>query len=62
MKARAAIVSASALFALTAVAAPASAAPTGLGLQSFPATCEGQPVTITTTNGGGAGFCADGQH
>ena len=62
MKARAAIVSACALFASTAVAIPASAAPPGSGLESFPATCDGQPFTVTTTSGGGAGFWLDGQH
>lgn len=64
MKVRAAIVSACALFASTAVAVPASAAPPGSGLVNFPATCDGQPepVTVTSTNGGGAGFWLDGQH
>ncbi len=62
MKARAAIVSACALFGLTALALPASAAPTGLGLVSFEGTCYGQPVTVTTTNGGGAGFWLNGAH
>jgi hypothetical protein len=60
MKARAAIVCSSALFALTAVAIPASAAPPGQGLETFPATCDGQPVTVTT--GGGAGFWLNGEH
>jgi hypothetical protein len=29
-------------------------------LVTFPATCDGQPVTVTTTSG--AGFWLDGQH
>jgi hypothetical protein len=62
MRVRAAIVSACALFASTAVAVPASAAPPGSGLESFPATCDDQPVTVTTTSGGGAGFWLDGEH
>jgi hypothetical protein len=60
MKIRAAIVSLSALFALTALATPASAAPPGVGLDTFPGTCNGQPVTVTT--GGGAGFWLGDQH
>jgi hypothetical protein len=60
MKVRAAIVSISALFGLTALATPASAAPPGVGLESFPATCNGQSFTVTT--GSGAGFWLDDQH
>jgi hypothetical protein len=60
MKIRAAIVSFSALFGLTALATPASAAPPGVGLESFPATCNGQSFTVTT--GGGAGFWLNDQH
>jgi hypothetical protein len=60
MKKRAAIVCLSALFGLTALATPASAAPPGVGLQTFPATCNGEPVTVTT--GGGAGFWLGDQH
>ena len=60
MKIRAAIVSASALFGLTVLATPAYAAPPGVGLQTFPATCNGGSVTVTT--GGGAGFWLDDQH
>jgi hypothetical protein len=60
MKVRAAIVSISALFGLTALATPASAAPPGGGLESFPATCNSQSFTVTT--GAGAGFWLDDQH
>jgi hypothetical protein len=60
MKIRAAIVFFSALFGVTALATPASAAPPGGGLETFPATCNGQPVTVTT--GGGAGFWLNDQH
>ena len=60
MKIRAAIVTLSALFGLTALATPASAAPPGVGLDSFPATCGGELVTVTT--GGGAGFWLGDQH
>ena len=62
MKIRAAIVSFSALFGVTALATPASAAPPGVGLDTFPATCNGQPVIVTTGNGGGAGFWLNDQH
>jgi hypothetical protein len=40
-------------------AVPAGAEPNGKGLDSFPATCDGQPTTITT--GGGASFYVEGQ-
>jgi hypothetical protein len=60
MKARAAIVPSAAALALTAVAIPAYAALPGVGLDTFPATCSGQPVTVTT--GGGAAFWLNGQH
>jgi hypothetical protein len=41
------------------LAGPAAAAPPGAGLQSFPATCDGQPVTVTVGGqGGGAGVAA----
>jgi hypothetical protein len=60
MKARAAIISSSALLGLTAFAAPAAAAPPGAGLDTFTATCGGVPVTVTT--GGGASFWLGDQH
>ena len=62
MKIRAAVISFSALFGLTALATPASAAPPGAGLDTFPATCNGLPVTVTTGSGGGAGFWLGDQH
>jgi hypothetical protein len=61
-KARLAIVSSSALLGLAAFASPAAAAPPGSGLGSFPATCDGQEVTVTTGNGSGASFWLDDQH
>jgi hypothetical protein len=60
MKARAAIVSSAALLAIPTFVMPAAAQPPGAGLESFPATCDGEPVTVTT--GGGAGFWLNGQH
>jgi hypothetical protein len=60
-KARLAIVSSSALLGLAAFASPAAAAPPGAGLDSFPATCDGQEVTVTT-GGGGASFWLGDQH
>src|SRR4029453_10638837 len=56
MKRKVAIVSSSVLLGLTAFAAPAAAAPPGAGLDTFPATCGGLPVTGTSNNGGGASF------
>jgi hypothetical protein len=62
MKRKVAIVSTTALLGLTAFAAPAAAAPPGAGLDTFPATCDGQPVTVTSNNGGGASFWLGDQH
>jgi hypothetical protein len=60
MKARVAIVSSSALLGLTVFAAPAAAAPPGLS--TFPATCDGQAVTVTGGTGNGASFWLGDQH
>jgi hypothetical protein len=57
MKARPLIVSSFALLALTGLAAPAAAVPSR---NVFPATCDGEEVTVTET--GGASFWLDGQH
>jgi hypothetical protein len=62
MKQKVAIVSSSALLGLAAFASPAAAAPLGAGLVTFPATCGGSAVTVTTTSGGGAGFWLGDQH
>jgi hypothetical protein len=51
-----------ALLRLAALANPAAAAPPGAGLDTFPATCGGQPVTVTTGSGGGASFWLGDQH
>jgi hypothetical protein len=61
MKARAAIVSSAALLAIPTFALPATAQPPGVGLETFSATCDGQPVTVTL-GGQGASFWLDGQH
>lgn len=45
--------------AMLIAAVPAGAEPNGKGLDSFPATCDGQSTTITT--GGGASFYVEGQ-
>ena len=62
MKARLAIVSSSALLGLAAFAGPAAAAPPGEGFDTFPATCDGHPVTVTAANGSGASFWLGDQH
>ena len=61
MKARAAIITSSALLGLTAFAAPAAAAPPGAGLDTFQATCGGLGV-VTVTTGRGASFWLGDQH
>jgi len=61
MKARAAIISSSALLGLAAFASPAVAAPPGAGLDTFTATCEG-PGDVTVTSSRGASSWVGDQH
>jgi hypothetical protein len=62
VKTRVAIVSLTGLLGWAALAGPAAAAPLGAGLTTFPATCNGVGVTVTTGGGGGAGFWLGDQH
>ena len=60
MKQKVAFIASSAVLGLAAFASPAAAAPPGL--DTFPATCSGQPVTVTAGNGDGASFWIGDQH
>jgi hypothetical protein len=60
MKQKVAIVASGALLGLAAFASPAVAAPPGAGLETFPATCGSQAVTVTAS--AGASFWMGDQH
>ena len=60
MKARVTMISLCAATGLTALAGPAAAAPPGVGLETFPVTCDGEEVTVTVSSG--ASFWIGEQH
>jgi hypothetical protein len=61
MKARPIMVSSFALLACTALAAPATAAPPGAGLETVPVTCDDDQTTTVTVSAG-ASFWLGEQH